>query len=89
MSGDRLEHLADESAGVQFASAMVPPGRQTRSNSVADRSGRGANITPNTLMTASKLASGYGSFPAFPSSNRAVSPSAAARPSPICGPSSA
>ena len=48
-------------SGVQHASAIVPPGRQTRSNSPAARSWSGANMQPNTDMTASKDASGNGS----------------------------
>ena len=65
---------------VQLPMATMPPGRQTRSSSAATRSGRGANIAPKRLATTSKLASGYGSASASPSSNRTSRPAAAARP---------
>ena len=44
--------------GVQFASAIVPPGRQTRTSSPAARSWSGVNITPTQERTESKEASG-------------------------------
>ena len=47
-------------SGVQFASPIRPPGRQTRSISAAARSWSGANITPKVESTTSKLAVGEG-----------------------------
>ena len=44
-------------SGVQFAMAMVPPGRQTRSISAAARSWSAVNITPKVESTTSKRAS--------------------------------
>src|SRR5438270_13965424 len=41
-------------SGVQLAIATIPPGRQTRINSAATFSGRGANMAPNIVTTASK-----------------------------------
>jgi hypothetical protein len=43
--------------GVQFASAIRPPGRVTRASSRALASWSGENITPQVEETASKLAS--------------------------------
>ena len=43
--------------GVQFAMAIIPPGRHTRVSSAATSSGRGANIAPIKLTTASNWAS--------------------------------
>jgi hypothetical protein len=40
-------------AGFQFAMASRPPGFSTRANSDATTSGRGANIAPNIVTTAS------------------------------------
>ena len=59
-------------SGVQLASAIVPPGRQTRSSSAAACSWSGANIEPKTDVTASKEASGNGSASASPSSSSTV-----------------
>src|SRR5262245_30635999 len=55
--------------GVQLAIAIVPPRLQTRNNSDATNSGRGANIAPNIVATMSKLPSAYVSASASPSSN--------------------
>ena len=68
--------------GVQLASAIVPPGRHTRTSSPAARSWSGANITPTTEITASKDASSNGSASASPSTKRTGSCSAAARSRP-------
>ena len=54
-------------SGVQLASAIVPPGRVTRSSSAATRSWSGANIEPKTDVTASNEASANGSASASPS----------------------
>ena len=43
--------------GVQLAMAIRPPGRVTRSNSAAARSGRAANIAPNIVTTESNVPS--------------------------------
>jgi hypothetical protein len=56
------QHVADEAAGGQLASAIVPPRLQTRSSSAAARSWSGANMTPTADSTASKLASSNGSL---------------------------
>ncbi len=66
-------------SGVQPTSAIVPPGRVTRSSSAAACSWFGANIEPKTLRTASNDASGKGSASASPSRNSTSRPSAAAR----------
>ena len=65
-------------SGVQLASAIVPPGLQTRSSSAAACAWSGANIEPNTEVTASKEPSGNGSDSASPSSNSTERPSASA-----------
>jgi hypothetical protein len=59
--------------------AIRPPRRQTRVNSAATLSGRGANMAPNMETTVSKVASPYGNCSASPSSNWIASPSATAR----------
>ncbi len=56
-----------EPSGVQHASAIIPPGRQTRSISSAVRLWSGANMCPNVEITRSKLASSNGSSCASPS----------------------
>ena len=66
-------------SGVQLASAIVPPPRQTRIISAAVRRWSGANIAPSTETTASKARSGKGSAWASPSTVSTASPSAAAR----------
>ena len=66
-------------SGVQLASAIVPPGLQTRSSSAAARAWSGANIEPKTDVTASNEPSGNGSASASPSSNSTARPSASAR----------
>jgi hypothetical protein len=48
-------------SGVQLARAIVPPGRHTRTSSEAAFAWSGANIEPNTDVTASNDASGKGS----------------------------
>ena len=52
-----LNIRASPPVGVQFASAIRPPGRVTRASSRAAASWSGANITPQVDETASKLAS--------------------------------
>ena len=69
-------------SGVQLASAIVPPGRTTRSSSAAERSWSGANITPTTENTASYSPSSHGSASASASRNRTGRCSAAARARP-------
>ena len=49
-------------SGVQAATAIVPPGRATRTSSAAACSCRGANITPNVDSTRSKEPSAIGQF---------------------------
>jgi hypothetical protein len=56
-----------------------PPGRQTRSSSLAVRSWSGANMAPQVDTTASKEASGKGRLSASASWKVTSSPSAWAR----------
>ena len=69
-------------AGVQLSSAIVPPGRQTRTSSAAVRSWSGTNIEPRQESTTSKAPSANGSSAASPSIHSSVAPrwAAAARP---------
>ena len=53
-----FEHPAGEAPGFQLAMARRPPGLRTRASSEATSSGRGANMAPNMVTTASKEASG-------------------------------
>lgn len=48
-------------SGVQLASPMRPPGRQTRASSAAALSWFGVNMTPKVESTTSNEASGKGS----------------------------
>ena len=67
-------------SGVQLASAIVPPGRQTRSSSAAACAWSGANIEPKTDVTASNDASGNGQrLGVALERTRRARPSAAAR----------
>ena len=76
---DRAKSSPMKPSGVQLASAIVPPGRQTRSSSDAACAWFGANIEPKTEVTASNESSGNGSASASPSTSSRASPSAAAR----------
>lgn len=69
-------------SGVHEASATVPPGRVTRTISLATLWWSGANIEPKTLSTASKDPSSAGSASASPRRNSTSSPSVAARSRP-------
>ena len=63
---------------VQADSARFPPGRQTRASSDATARWSGAKIAPTDDVTMSKLASGYGSASASPTSNVTSTPRSAA-----------
>src|SRR4051812_29864257 len=56
-------------AGVQLASAIRPPGLQTRASSDAALAWSGANIDPKIEVTASNEPSGKGRFSVSPSTN--------------------
>ncbi len=71
-------------SGVQLAIAMRPPGRVTRSISLAARAWSGANITPKVDSTTSKLASAYGSASTSATSKRTARFSASARSGGLC-----
>ena len=58
MAAERGEEVARQAVGLKLASAIVPPGRQTRSSSRAAARWSGANITPNADVTTSKRAVG-------------------------------
>ena len=69
-------------SGVQFASAIVPPARVTRTSSAAARSWSGANMTPKVLSVVSNAPPGQGSRSASPSVKVTVMCSASARSRP-------
>ena len=66
-------------SGVQLASAMLPPGRQTRTSSSALRRWCGANITPIAESTWSNSLSSNGSDSASACRHARSRPSASAR----------
>ena len=63
---------------LQLERTILPPGRRTRAISEAACLWSGANMTPNTDSTASKLSSSKGSASASPSTHSISSPSASA-----------
>ena len=66
-------------SGVQLSSAIVPPGRHTRTSSSAATWWYGANITPIADITTSNEASANGRLSASATTQSSSSPAASAR----------